>query len=697
MRTRWINVGIIGLLIIITLHGMWVLYDYEQVYPEDKVDKKIILVGTVASLIDQDKSVSKFLFATNDGLVQLSVYPNKNLKSWRLTPGTRWRFTVKLQYPEGYSNPGVFSYVTWLKHQGIKAVGYVVTTENVQFHGMDYNYLIERLRYNIQKTLNHHIKDISIRALASALLIGNRNELTTEDKRVFQQTGTSHLIAISGLHIGMIALFAFVFVRVLWSLSIVLCQWLPAQKVALVAAVVSAFLYSLLAGFAIPTQRAFIMVLIFSLALMTNRKINGFNVLIIAAIIIVLWNPLSILAPGFWLSFMAVFFLIIINRLLLYMPKFKRYVLIQFLLMLLLIPLTVYWFQGFTLIGVVANLVAIPLVSFLIVPSLFLNLMLSFFGITLWSISAYLIKALIVWLDVLPTYMLFFSWHSISLLAVLAAIMGMLILFLPLSWYFRVLGLTLFLALWQKNTLPFDVGAKVTVLDVGHGLAVVIQTKNAVVVYDTAGAGGHKFVLANHTLIPYLKNQGVHTINALIISHLGKDHSGGIENVLASFNVDQVIANEKLSEINNSICTAGKRWLQDGVVFEFLTANHLTGNNGSCVLKISFDDKSMLLTGDIYKTAERYILKQYHNQLKSIVLVAPHHGSGSSSSKAFIEAVGPKYVIFSSSGHDGFKHPHNEVVQAYLNIGAKILNTAQNGAITAIFKDNGELEIETEK
>lgn len=685
------------MLLVVATHGIWVLYVYSQSYPQDKLEQRIVITGVVASLIDEDKAVSKFLFATKEGLLRLSLYSSRNLRPWQLTPGSRWQLTVKLKEPSGFSNPNVFSYATWLKRQGVKAVGYVITTEQVKFKGIDYFYFVERMRYKIDRILGRNIKDIQLRALASALLIGNKNDLTLEDKRLFQQTGTSHLIAISGLHIGMIALFAFAFVRVLWSLSIGLCQRFPAQKAALIAAILSAFSYSLLAGFAIPTQRAFIMVLVFSVGLLTNRKINSFYLLLLAALIIVLWHPLSLFDPGFWLSFMAVFFLIVINRALLLLKRLQRYVLIQLVLMVLLIPLTIFWFQGFSLISVVANLLAIPWLSFLIVPSLFINLLLWLCGIDLWFISAYLIEALVWWLQVLPTSSLFFHWHSISIFATGSAITGLLLLLFPLPWHVRLLGMVMLMPLAQKDRLETDVVLKLTVLDVDHGLAVVMQTATDVIVYDTAGSANKKFVVAEQTLIPYLKNQGVHRIDRLIISHLDKDHSGGLQSVLNHFDVKEVIANEKIAALNNGICQSGMKWQLDGVNFQFLTANHLTGNNGSCVLKVSVQGKSILLTGDIYKTAEHYLLKTYPEILASTILLAPHHGSGSSSSREFIKTVEPEYVIFSSSTHEGFKHPHNEVVQTYLDEGAKILNTAQHGAITAVFKDNGELSIQTNK
>ncbi|WP_440615797.1 DNA internalization-related competence protein ComEC/Rec2 [Cysteiniphilum sp. 6C5] len=683
--------------LLITIHGLWVLYGYGQKYPENQLNKKIMIEGVVASLVDRDKAVSKFLFATKDGLIRLSVYPNKNLRPWQLTPGSRWRLHVKLQTAKGFSNPGVFNYANWLKRQRIKAVGYVVTTEKAKFRGIDYGYFVERLRYKIERILQKTIKDTQLRALASALLIGNKNELTLDDKRLFQQTGTSHLIAISGLHIGMIALFAFCLLRFLWSCSVRLCQWLPAQKAGLIAAAISAFSYSLLAGFAIPTERAFIMVLVFSVGLLINRKINSFYLLLLAGVIIVLWQPLSLFEPGFWLSFMAVFFLIVINRILLSLTKFKRYLLIQLLLMVLLIPLTIFWFQGFSMVGVIANLVAIPWVSFLVVPSLFINLMLSLFGVDFWFISAYLIKLLVLWLNLLPVEMLFFYWHSISTLAVISAVTGLTLLLFPLPWYLRILSVVLFLPIFQKERLASDVAFKMTVLDVGQGLAIVIQTPETVVVYDTAGSNGKKFVIAEHTLIPYLKHQGIHHIDTLIISHQDKDHSGGLSHVINEFTVTNVFSNEVIGEVNAKICQDGLQWQVHAVSFKFLTANHLKGNNGSCVLKVSSNDQSVLLTGDIYKTAERYLFNNHRTLLPSTILLAPHHGSSSSSSTAFIEAVEPKYVIFSSGKHDGFKHPHSEVVQKYQAAGIKILNTAQNGAITAIFKDNGELVIKTNK
>ena len=514
MRKRVGYALITVLLFIVVMHGVWVLYSYDLKYPENQLNKKIIIEGTVASLVDRDKAVSKFLFATKDGLIRLSLYSNKNLRPWQLIPGSRWRLGVKLQTAKGFSNPGVFNYADWLKRQGVKAVGYVNTAEKAKFRGTDNRYIVERLRYKVERLLQKTIKDTQLRALASALLIGNKNELTLNDKRLFQQTGTSHLIAISGLHIGMIALFAFCLLRVLWSCSVRLCQWLPAQKAGLIAAVISAFCYSLLAGFAIPTERAFIMVLVFSIGLFINRKLNGFYLLLLAGIIIVLWQPLSLFEPGFWLSFMAVFFLLVINRSLLSLTKFKRYLLIQLLLMILLIPLTIFWFQGFSLVSVIANLIAIPWVSFLVVPSLFINLILSPFGVDLWFISAYLIKLLLLWLNLLPIDIFFFYWHSIPMLAVISAVIGLTLLLFPLPLYVRLLSIAMFLPVLQKEHLPSNIAFKMTVLDVGQGLAVVIQTPEAVVVYDTAGGDGKKFIVAEHTLSPYLKHQGIHHIDA---------------------------------------------------------------------------------------------------------------------------------------------------------------------------------------
>ncbi|WP_119344099.1 DNA internalization-related competence protein ComEC/Rec2 [Facilibium subflavum] len=676
---------IVIILLLVALHGLFVIKSHTKSFPQDKLYQHVEITGVVASLIDKDKSMASFLFKTEEGLIKLNIYPNKYLGFWKLTPGTKWQLWVKLKPPQGFKNPYVFDYAYWISLQGVKATGYVITNKPYVFKGVDSSYFVDRMRYAIQKMLDKHIENQQVRALASALLIGNKNEMTTTDKKIFQQTGTSHLIAISGLHIGLIALFAFFIGRLCWSFSISACQKIPAQSVGLISAVIAAFIYSMLAGFSIPTQRAFIMVFVFSVALLSYRKINSVNVLIIAGIIVVLWYPFSVFEAGFWLSFSAVLFLIFISRLVAEIKGVKKYIMIQCLLMILLIPLTIYWFDAFSVIGVIANLLAIPWVSFIVVPGLFINFMLTAIGLSQWWLSILSLTYLIKWLTWLADHGLYFSWHHLSLLATVSAILGVIGFLLPLKWHARLLSCCLILPIFQKPMWPVDIIAKATVLDVDHGLAVVVQMKDYTVVYDTAGARGQKFVLAYLTLIPFLKAQGVQKIDKLIISHMDQDHSGGLDALLNNFDVKEVIANQKIQGLENKKCNDKTSWQHQGVDFTFLNDNHFTGNNGSCVLKVGQGRRSLLLTGDIYKKAERRLLTLNKDALNSEAMVAPHHGSKRASSRQFVDAVNPRYVIFSNGDHQGFSLPDQKTKQSYLDIGSQIYSTAVDGAIMVYF------------
>jgi len=692
-KNKYIKCLIAIIVIAVAIHGALSIYDYYSPFPPIKIGKKVPISGVVASIADIDRGITRFLFQTDHGLIKLSVYPNKTLRPWQLTPGSTWKLWVKLKTPEGFKNPHVFDYGQWLKSQGIKATGYVVNNKPIQFKGINHTYLVERLPYNIERLLHRNIKDKPIRVLANALLIGNKNELTPADKKIFRQTGTSHLIAISGLHIGLIAFFAFILIRILWSLSPRACQMIPAQKVGIIAAMTSAFIYSLMAGLSIPTQRAFIMVFVFAVALLSYRKINHFRVLFIAGVIVTLWHPFSIFEAGFWLSFMAVFFLIFIAERIVHISGLKKYILIQLLLMLLLIPLSIYWFNAFSAIGMVANLLAIPWVSFVVVPGLFINFMLSVVNLSQWWFSSWTLEILLKWLTFLSDYDFYIDWHYISLWVSIIAIAGIMLLLLPVKWPIRLLAFCLLFPVFQSPIWPENLQARITILEVGHGLAVVIQMPNYTLIYDTGGASGKKFAAANLTLIPFLKAMGINTIDKLIISHRDKDHSGGLPSLLAHFKVNEILSGEKIERFTTQPCEKSLSWQVDKIHFDFLNSRHFTGNNSSCVLKISNGLNSLLLTGDIQKKAERYLLKNQRKQLPSTVLVAPHHGSQSSSSEAFVYAVNPEYVIFSSGNHQGFKLPRDPIKRLYHNMGSKIFSTAENGAITVEFYNNDQIQV----
>jgi len=269
-------------------------------------------------------------------------------------------------------------------------------------------------------------------------------------------------------------LFAFVLFRVLWSFSPRACQLISAQKIGMIAAIIAAFIYSLMAGFSIPTQRAFIMVAVFAIALLSYRKFNNFRVLFIAGVLVTLWRPFSILEAGFWLSFMAVFFLLFIAERIRNITGLKKYILIQVLLMLLLIPLSIYWFNAFSVIGMVANLLAIPWVSFVVVPGLFINFILSIVNCGQWWLSSWSIEVLLKWLTFLSNYGFYIDWHYISLWITIIAISGIMLLVLPVKLPTRLLACIFILPLFQAPPWPKNLQSRITILDVGHGLAAVI-------------------------------------------------------------------------------------------------------------------------------------------------------------------------------------------------------------------------------
>ncbi|MFZ9034557.1 MAG: DNA internalization-related competence protein ComEC/Rec2 [Francisellaceae bacterium] len=701
---RHLNAGIIGLVAItigllsLSIVGGMRIYHYYQAYPESQLNKKIIIEGVVDSLPDISFHRHVFRFKTADGTVLLSAYPSPFYDRNRFIPGSRWRVSVKLKAPRGFKNPGVFDYGLWLKRQGISATGYILSKQEPVYLGQGQGYDIERWRYALMQRITAAIDNDTIRSVALALLIGDRSTMSFENKQLFQKTATSHLMVISGLHIALIALLSYWLVRFLWSCSISLCRYLPAQKAGVVAGMLLALFYSAIAGFSIPTVRALIMVVVIGISMMIYRKFRPSLVLFTAFVAVVLWNPFSIYESGFWLSFSAVAFLFYLGFLLQGVRRWSQVVLLQLLLSLLLIPLTIYWFGAFSIIGFVANVIAIPWVSFIVVPSLFIALGFSYLSINIWFVTEFSIRLLMGWLGFLASHVSLVSWHSISIAALMCAIFGILMLTWPLRWYFKTLALCFILPLFQPAIWPNQLIGRIVIFDVGQGLSSAVMTKDQTLVFDTGFGFTNGYMVANLTAVPYLEHQGISHINRMVISHLDADHSGGVAAFLSGFEIDQVIASvysPRLLVDRVQFCQAGQSWQMGRLDLRFLNSGQFGGNNGSCVLKISYRGLSVLMTGDIEAKAEHELVKTYGKNLQSTVLIAPHHGSKTSSTTAFIDAVSPHYVIFSSGFHNRYGFPHELVVERYRQRQIRQYNTADSGAVIINIWADGRLELST--
>jgi len=463
---------------------------------------------------------------------------------------------------------------------------------------------------------------------------------------------------------------------------------IPAPIVGACAALVLAFAYSLLAGWSIPTQRACWMVFAVMGARMMRGHMPFWDRWGFALLIILVADPFAPLSIGFWLSFGAVGWLVLGSVTMAHWPRWTRLGVTSLVAALGMLPMTAYFFEQSTLISPIANLIAIPWMSFLIVPIALLGTILLPFP---W-LSELCLAFAGVQLQALEVVLGFFARHPIavgyfsapSLWCVVIATIGALLLCRG-RWWAISCFVPLFLA--QAPAVPPQ-GCRLTMLDVGQGLAVVVETAHHVLVYDTGPRYGYHSDAGARILVPFLRHQGQHRVDRLVLSHLDMDHIGGAPSLLAAIPVDSIMSAQPYP--NATLCRQGQRWEWDGVVFEFLHPAYVPAtmkkNNSSCVLAIQVGAERILLPGDIEASVEQRLVAQYETQLASSFLFIPHHGSRSSSSPAFLQAVHPVYSLLSMGYHNRYGHPHAEVLARYTNASIAVHSTVAQGAVQVDFQ-----------
>lgn len=658
--------------------------------------------GYVVGLPDVTPNRVRFNFSVSKPENQ---FPKKISLSWYyptqiIQPGQQWQFNVKLKKPHGRYNPNLWDYEKWLFMQNIGAIGYVKNKPKprllTQYRiGMS----VDEIRYRIAWQLEQLLVDKNQAAIIRALTIGDKSRLSQQQWKIFQQTGTVHLLAISGLHIGLIAGLCYVIVHLV-------SRWVGAsspQQIAAVFSMFSAIGYSALAGFSIPTQRALVMLSIIMMAIVWQRKVLASHVFSLAVLSVLLLDPLAIMSVGFWLSFVAVSF-ILYRHLDTGAGSKKGYIYSLFQInavtAIALSPLLLYFFQQFSIISPLANFIVIPLISFMVVPGCLLAV---FFLNISPSIAAQLLQWLGLLIEFLQHVLDFlcqfsyasFSSHHIGFLELILGLLGALILLVPRGVPGRYLGLVLFLPMLNKPVEQIEQDEwLMTLLDVGQGLSVVIETRHHVLVYDTGAKFSQQSDMGKAVVIPFLKMRNRNQIDTLLISHADIDHAGGAESIVKQMTVHQVMTSstEVLNEFDPIHCQRGQQWNWDGVDFEVLfpSTEMLTGdNNNSCVLKVTSKYGSVLLTGDIEKDAEQWLTINDGDELQSDILLSPHHGSRTSSTKSFLTHIKPQYVLIPAGYLNRFHFPHPLVIKRYRAIGAKVYNTAESGAIIVSVNQSG--------
>ncbi len=625
------------------------------------------------------------------GLVRLNWYGRVS----RLQAGERWRLRVRLKRPHGFMNPGGFDYEGWLFRQGIRATGYVRQDRDNRRLAAAPAFSWGRLRQVLHDAISRQLAGHPFKGMILALAMGERQDVGAEQWAVLRRTGTSHLMAISGLHIGLVAGLCFLLLRRLWSCSATLSLRLAAPQAAALGALAAALLYAALAGFSIPTQRALIMVALAMMAVFVQCRWRPADVLALALWGVLLLDPLAVMAVGFWLSFTAVaVILFAMGGRAGPQGRGRQWGRLHWVVALGLAPLSLLFFQQQPLLAPLANVLAVPWVSLLVVPLVLLGAcllaVLPALGGSLLALAATLLSWLwpvLEWLAALPLG----QWlQAPPLWAVLAALPGIALLLSPRGLPGRWTGIGWLLPLFlvaparpPEQTLWF------TLLDVGQGLAAVARTRDHVLVYDSGPRFSARFDAGAAVIVPFLRQQGIHHVDTLVLGHGDNDHIGGAASLLKEISVGRVISSvpEKVPWQQAAPCRAGQIWRWNGVAFRILHPlpdGDFQGNDASCVLQISSARRAILLTGDIEYRAEQALVRQYGGQLAAQVLVVPHHGSRTSSSAAFLDAVAPAYGLFPVGYRNRYGFPAAPVLERYRSRGIRLLDSARHGAISFV-------------
>jgi competence protein ComEC len=674
--------------------------------PETLAGQDIEIQGTIADLPEHEENHVRFNFAVAKAR---QAVPNQLRLTWyypdqTLKAGQEWLFTVRLKPPHGTFNPGGFDYERWMFVEGIGATGYVrgkPLPKLLDSHSTQASLLV--WRQHIAEQLEHLLANSPSLAMIKALTIGDGNSLTPQQWEVFRKTGTTHLMVISGSHIGLIAGLVYLLTIKFWAWTGIL-TWSP-QKVAALLALLIAVFYAGLTGFSVPAQRSALMIAIAMIAIVQQRHTRPYHVLAIALLAVLLVDPLVVLSAGFWLSFIAVSLIIYVIAGRLSKPSFfKGSLTVNWVTSIGLAPLLLLFFQQVSLISPLANLIAVPIISLLVVP---LALLASLIMLVAPLVAAKLFLIVDLALQGLWWILVKLAEFPIATLvhnqpswwALVCAILGLLLLFAPKGMPSRSLGLIMLFPLVFTGTDKIASGTfKISLLDVGQGLSAVLQTANHVLVYDTGAKFSSTSDAGLSVLVPFLRHQGIDKLDTLVVSHGDNDHIGGVDSLIASMPIDKLLTSvpQQLRRYAPIQCKAGQSWDWDGVKFAIISPQldpFLSDNDNSCVLQIQAQQGSALLTGDIEATAESWLVSTYGNKLKSDVLIAPHHGSQTSSSSSFLKAVRPNAILIPAGYRNPFGHPHDEVLQRYRHMNTPWLNSSNEGALQVTF--NHRLNIES--
>ncbi len=639
------------------------------------------------------------------------------LKPPALRAGERWEMTVRLKAPHGLQNPHGFDFELWMWEQGVQATGYVRVGPKDEAPvrlAATWQHPVEQARQTVRDAILDRLgrgaddadpARARTAGVVAALVTGDQRAIDRADWDVFRATGVAHLMAISGLHITLFAWLAALVVGALWRRSVRLCLAVPAPSAALVAGVLLAGGYALFSGWGVPAQRTVIMLAAVALLQLSGRRWPWPQVWLLACAAVVLVDPWALAQAGFWLSFVAVGVLFATNPISANAcqssARGRFYALIreQWVVTLALSPLSLLLFGQVSVVGFVANLVAIPWVTLVVTP-------LALGGVLwapLWSLAALSLQplaALLYWLAQWPGAVLFLP--AAPLWAGAAAVAGGVLLAMRLPWRLRLLALPLLWpVLWWQPARPAAGQFDLLAADIGQGNAVLVRTATHTLLYDAGPRFSRESDAGHRVLVPLLRALG-ERVDLLMLSHRDADHTGGAAAVLmqqpGAALMGSIEADNNLQRLRPiQPCAAGQQWVWDGVAFDVLhplagddvaTPRPPRPNTLSCVLRVSAVGAAAdqpgavaLLVGDIEAPQEQALLAR-GAPLQADVLLVPHHGSKTSSSSPFLEAVQPRTALVQAGYRNRFGHPAADVLQRYQQRGVRVVESSRCGAAT---------------
>jgi competence protein ComEC len=641
--------------------------------------------------------------------------PERIRLSWFEAPvtprlGDVWRLELRLRRPRGSMNPGTMDYEAWLFRQRVGATGYVVNGPHNRLLQSGRLGPVERIRAAFVARLTRDFGDDPGVAVLAAVTVGARHRITPDAWERYALTGTTHLVAISGLHVGLAAAAAYGIAQLLFGCA---AQTFNAHRAALLASLGVAAAYGAVAGFAVPALRATLMLAIGTAALVAARPSPPLRIVALAALVIMLADPLATMAPGFRLSFSAVLILIALaarmvpraaGRLAL-LSGARNLLLAQTLLLAGLAPLTALTFGRVSFAAPLINFLAVPVFTFVTVPFALAGLTLGGAAAALGDLAIAVALASIGWIEALvgvaasrPGAATFVAEPAgFALLLVLLPVVWVL---LPPGWPGRAAAWLGFIALVALRPAPPPAGCvDIRALDVGQGLAMVVRTASHVLLYDTGPAYRTGGSAAERVVVPYLERRRITRIDRLVLSHADLDHAGGADVLATELEVDDVLAGEPGVVDRDAIraCRRGERWKWDGVRFSVLhpqRAGEFDGNDASCVLAVAVGEYRALLTGDIEAAAERALLRSMPVLRYSVVAI-PHHGSRTSSTAPFVRVVAPRVAVVSAGYGNQWGLPRGDVVARWREHGARVLSTAVSGSIRVrLCEDRGIVSVD---